>query len=1442
MKRRIILITIIGILMLAVYSTAGAETIFSGTCGENITFALDDTGLMEITGTGPITSHEWTYYQNRVITIEITRVVISDGITEIPEYAFEECTNLESVTIPDSVQSIGKYAFYQCLKLSDARIPDGITTIEEGIFCGCRRLESITIPESVRYIEAGAFAVSGLKEITLPANLKRLGASAFYECSELAGDIILPAGLEELGNTCFGSTPKLKSITVPDNTRIESSAIWPGKCFTHIGSIASKTLCIHNHDKCWSEFYDPRYPEYRLGYRSEYTEDGDEILTDLEITGVDQGTTTVVIPNGVTRVAAEAFKLNNEIRKVVFPDSVTSIGEGAFYMSTYISHFEFPKNLKSIEKGAFINCSFLVNPIFPDSLEYIGEYAFASCYNIENLTFPKKIKAIEANAFQNLAALKSVTLPEGLEKIGPMAFYSCGELSEIFIPDSVTEVAEDAFDHYQFIIYANRNTKGAKSVSKAGYSFREPRTKFDMRYLYEGNRITGLMVTGADKSITSLTLPPEVTAIDKEAFYACKKLNSITIQDKVTLIDDSAFGFCTKLTRISFLEKKSTQVTICDTAFEGGPDPEVYCYANSSAEYFATRKGWNVHRLDGDVTIQKLKLEDNFGLAAGSSRELVVDVFPSNAEISWSSSNTDAVTVQNGVVTAYAPGRAVITAMAGDKTDTVTITVYNPAESFELEATETWTVAFNEPVCRSVNVEPSNATMNLKWFSDDTTIATVENGVVKTLYPGDVVISATDSFTGTTASILLHVCYPVSRIDLSADPAKILPGQTADVTANVTMRKTSCVNHLVTFSSSNTAVATVNQQGKVTAKAPGYVTITARAIPFSDIYPERPEPASITIEVLEGCCVLDGIVYGHDWSETEYEWLDNNTKVKATRVCSRNPRHIETETVTAGSRITRQPTCTEKGETTYTSAAFRNINFEIQEKTEANIQETGHDWGETVYEWNSDHTQVTATRICRHNTKHKETETAAVAGSEVTKEADCTTEGETTYTSAAFENTAFMVQHITLTDIPALGHDEVIDIPAKEPTCTETGTTTGSHCERCGSVLKEAETIPMIPHVKEVDKEAKAPTCTETGWTEAAHCSKCGTVLSESEEVAMVPHVKEVDKEAKAATCTEPGCTEGAHCATCGTVLSVSEEIGPTGHQWGTPHYLWAKDYSTCKAEQVCEHDKTHIRREDGTVSSETTPATEEADGLAVYKAEFTDEAFEDQTVEVIIPKLPPPKPPTPVSGNSEYKDPKGTGWYFIHKEGPATYMRPVKSQATVKIPDSIQVNGKSVKVTSIWENAFKNDKKLTTITIGANVTAIGENAFASCKKLKTVKGGKYVAKIKDGAFSGCKALAKFPVMDKLQTIGANAFKDCVKLKQFTLGKNVKEIGKSAFLNCKALKNITVKTTKLNGSKVKKDALKGINSKAVFKCPKNKAKEYLKLFIKKGAPKTVKAK
>ena len=94
----------------------------------------------------------------------------------------------------------------------------------------------------------------------------------------------------------------------------------------------------------------------------------------------------------------------------------------------------------------------------------------------------------------------------------------------------------------------------------------------------------------------------------------------------------------------------------------------------------------------------------------------------------------------------------------------------------------------------------------------------------------------------------------------------------------------------------------------------------------------------------------------------------------------------------------------------------------------------------------------------------------------------------------------------------------------------------------------------------------------------------------------------------------------------------------------------------------------------------------------------------------------------------------------------------------------------------------------------------------------------------------------------KVTEIKAGAFKDMKKLTAVTIGENVKTIGKSAFQNCEKLKTITIKTKKLTSSSVKSNAFKGIYKKAVFKCPKDKAADYKKILLKKGAPKTCKFK
>lgn len=162
-------------------------------------------------------------------------------------------------------------------------------------------------------------------------------------------------------------------------------------------------------------------------------------------------------------------------------------------------------------------------------------------------------------------------------------------------------------------------------------------------------------------------------------------------------------------------------------------------------------------------------------------------------------------------------------------------------------------------------------------------------------------------------------------------------------------------------------------------------------------------------------------------------------------------------------------------------------------------------------------------------------------------------------------------------------------------------------------------------------------------------------------------------------------------------------------------------------------------------------------------------------------------------------------------KQGVVSYSKPVKKTAEVTVPATVKVDGITYRVEEIAKNAFKNNGKLTKVTIGKYVKKIGANAFYNCPKLKTVKMGSGVLTIGDKAFYKCRVMTKITIPAK-----------------------VTKIGKQAFYGCKKLKAVTVKSKKLKSGKIGKQAFKGIYAKAVIKVPKSKYAAYKKLFKKAG--------
>ena len=220
-------------------------------------------------------------------------------------------------------------------------------------------------------------------------------------------------------------------------------------------------------------------------------------------------------------------------------------------------------------------------------------------------------------------------------------------------------------------------------------------------------------------------------------------------------------------------------------------------------------------------------------MTEGDTQTLSATVKPDNATdktVTWSSSNTAVATVDGGKVTAVAPGTATITAKAGDKTATCAVTVEKkvvPVTSVSLDRT-TLTMTEGDTQTLTATVKPDNATdKTVTWSSSNTAVATVDGGKVTAVAPGTATITAkAGDKTATCAVTVEKKVVPVTSVSLDRTTLTMTEGDTQTLSA--TVKPDDATDKTVTWTSSNTSVATVDG-GKVTAVAPGTATITAKA-------------------------------------------------------------------------------------------------------------------------------------------------------------------------------------------------------------------------------------------------------------------------------------------------------------------------------------------------------------------------------------------------------------------------------------------------------------------------------------------------------------------------------------------------------------------------------------------------------------------------------------
>ena len=332
-------------------------------------------------------------------------------------------------------------------------------------------------------------------------------------------------------------------------------------------------------------------------------------------------------------------------------------------------------------------------------------------------------------------------------------------------------------------------------VASCTVTVREPVTSIQL----DVHRVTTSLLTGTYQ--LTYTIEPKGEGVNRDVTWTSSAPDIATVSEN---------GLVTFL--------KPGKATIVVKTIDGGISGNLI----DTCEFYINNP---VTSVDLDYTDITLKMGEEFRLTA-----LVLPEDASDKTVLWSSSDTNVATVnENGMVTAVNSGSATILCKSADSGETsmCNVTVYQPVTGVTI-SNESMTVRKGQEFWLNATCQPENAMNKLIiWSSSDTSIATVDkNGKVTAVEPGDCVITATSQDSGVTARCSLTVTQPITGISLNTNAKTILAGEKFVIIP--TIEPLDADNKNVTYTSSDTSVATVDSDGIVTGVRGGKTVIIVK--------------------------------------------------------------------------------------------------------------------------------------------------------------------------------------------------------------------------------------------------------------------------------------------------------------------------------------------------------------------------------------------------------------------------------------------------------------------------------------------------------------------------------------------------------------------------------------------------------------------------------------
>ena len=525
----------------------------------------------------------------------------------------------------------------------------------------------------------------------------------------------------------------------------------------------------------------------------------------------------ITISEGITSIYASAFTANQALTNISIPSTVTSIGNYAFSACSNLTTVNLPEGLTSIGNNTF-SSSGIQSLKIPETVTYIGNFAFSNCKYLQEINIPNSVVQIGENAFQNCSSMTSLTLSENLSSIPAFAFSRCMNLTSLVIPANVSSIGEYAFNCprlTEIISYS-------KSIPAISY-----------------NSFENINYTGAVLKVYKSALP----AYQKSTLWSnFVNIEPIQISPEGISVTPTTLtlsvGLSGRLTAALTPEEAIGEITWSagDMSVEGcvsvdetgkviGRKVGTATVTASCGDFTATCNVVVQPNPSEAVIINPLPQD----LYVGDTASLTATVFPTTItpSITWTSSNTSVATIDEttGVLTAIAPGATVISAKNDNVTGRLAITVYEVLpESVTLDK-ETLTLRAGDTAELKATVSPKNVTYpTVTWESSDPNVVIVADGNVTAVGTGSATIRAMCG--GLTANCEVTVePTPATAVELSQTSATLKATQTLQLSA--TVKPETATDKSVVWTTDNAAVATVSEDGTVTAISVGSATITA---------------------------------------------------------------------------------------------------------------------------------------------------------------------------------------------------------------------------------------------------------------------------------------------------------------------------------------------------------------------------------------------------------------------------------------------------------------------------------------------------------------------------------------------------------------------------------------------------------------------------------------